>query len=172
MTDSEGRTFLYRCCQYSHWDTFFQVLSLKNGSLDVNIPDQSGWNPLLFCVRYGNLPAMTKLLYTPGIDINYRMADGWNSVLLAAAYGHLEVLKLLVNHGGASLDIDVRYNGFSPRDVAHINGKAETAAYLTLLGSRPGKRTMPYIRFEDRGEDDKQQLRDFLSSNTPYREPK
>jgi len=87
------------------------VLSLKNGSLDVNIPDQSGWNPLLFCVRYGNLPAMTKLLYTPGIDINYRMADGWNSVLLAAAYGHLEVLKLLVNHGGASLDIDVRYNG-------------------------------------------------------------
>mmetsp|Transcript_5734 Transcript_5734/g.6812 ORF Transcript_5734/g.6812 Transcript_5734/m.6812 type:complete len:696 (+) Transcript_5734:224-2311(+) len=161
--DGEGRTFLSKCCHWSRWDDFNLALSIGRTDLDVNIPDNTGWNPLLICVRYSRVSEIFKLLRNPDINTNYSMDDGWNALLLAAAYGHLDVIKLLVNIQ-SNICLGVYFNGMPPWRVAEINGHASTAAYLQKLGKVPGRRVMPY----EISEEEQSHMMDLVRKPLPH----
>jgi ankyrin repeat protein len=76
---------------------------IKMGA-DVNVADKKGLTPLMYAVRYCDLPTVQALLHASRTRIDVRSDDGATALLLAASYGRADVVELLIGMG-ADLNI-------------------------------------------------------------------
>jgi len=92
----------------------------------------SGWTPLLFAVRQGNL-AMVRLLLEQGADPNAANMKGKTPMHEAAGRGDAGIVKELLAMGA---DIEVVYKGLTAGETA---ARAKHLAVERLLGVTPAK---------------------------------
>ncbi|KAI0904465.1 ankyrin [Ustulina deusta] len=71
---------------------------LRCPSLDVNITDNIGLNPLLTAVKEESFLTAQLLLSYSTIDVNFQTPAGINSLLVAVGRGNLEIVQLLLSH--------------------------------------------------------------------------
>ena len=80
---------LHRACATGDLDL---VKSLIESGYDIEISNSSGWTPLIYASRFGNLEIVNYLIYN-GANIEVRVdVDGLHSFLL-----HLMIILKLLN---------------------------------------------------------------------------
>ena len=93
----------------------------------------SGFTPLDFAVRSGNIDTVRRLLRVPGIDVD-KASNLTNPLSTAASKGNLEMVKALVE-AGANINHRAVYN-VTPLMVVAANGKEDIVRYLISSGAK------------------------------------
>jgi hypothetical protein len=102
------------------------ALLLKAGA-DPDIGNVEGVTPLMYGVRYGNLP-ICELLLEYGATVNTRDVYGETALMLASRDGYFEVVRLLLSNGANSA---IRSKeGKTALDFAQDNKQGEIARIL------------------------------------------
>ena len=92
----------------------------------------SGFTPLDFAVRSGNIDTVRRLLRVPGIDVD-KASNLTNPLFTAASIGNLEIVKALV---GAGADINFKaVSDVTPLIGVAANGKEDIVRYLISSGA-------------------------------------
>ncbi|XP_069690783.1 ankyrin-1-like [Periplaneta americana] len=99
----------------------------------VNTKDKSGWTPLLYASRQGNLD-IVQILIKHKADVSFRNESGECALHLAVREGHLSVVKYLVEHGA---DIQLGNNKeYTPLFIAVAAGHLSVVDFLVQNGAR------------------------------------
>lgn len=99
----------------------------ERGTAVVNQKDDSGYTPLLYASRSGDLQ-LVEVLIKYGADVNaLTPALQTSSLHRAAMMGHVEIVRTLLKHG-AKLTMD--FKGLWPSDHAKEKGFPELADVL------------------------------------------
>jgi uncharacterized protein len=95
-TDENGQTLLLIACMkgYSQLAKYL----VDENSLLVNIETPSGYSPVHYCAKYGQLNCL-KVLYENGSLINSQTNSGFTPLHLTAMNGNLEIAKYLMERG-------------------------------------------------------------------------
>jgi hypothetical protein len=114
------------------------VKDLLSRDVNVNIPNDEGWTPLLTASREGHLELVRELL-ARGANVNARenpnnSRGGYTPLLIACHQGHPEVARLLVGKGA---DVNARTNhGWTALSAAEFKGDSELKAFLLKAGAK------------------------------------
>jgi hypothetical protein len=73
-----------------------KLLLLKGAN--VNLQTLSGWSPLHYISRNGNVE-IAKILISNGADINLQRDDGKTPLHIAVTFNNIEIVKLLISSG-------------------------------------------------------------------------
>lgn len=74
-----------------------------NRTYDLELRDENGFTPIMWCCAYGQVPALRTLLKYK-VDINACGNRGENALLLASCNGHVEIIRVLLEQ-----NMDVNY---------------------------------------------------------------
>ncbi len=118
-----------------HWatavpDATMMALLLELGS-PVDAQSEQGATPLMFAVQDGSLEKVD-FLAVHGADVDARDDRGFTSLHRAAELGHVELVRFLLERGAAPAP---EAQGYTPRDMAEMRGRAEVVALLDQYGS-------------------------------------
>ena len=107
----------------------FIAQALRIRGADVTARSDSGFTPLMFAARSGDLE-LTRLLLDSDADVNTSVADGSTALLVATVRGHLALAEFLLEQGA---DPNV-----AP-DVLVGYARYFRASWKTVLGGAPTK---------------------------------
>ena len=103
----KGQTALMWAIAESHDDVAEYLLDRR---ANPTTKSSSGFSPLLFAARMGDLP-MIKLLLAKGADINEEAGDGSTPLLITTIRGHADVALYMLEHGALA---NPDKTGFTP----------------------------------------------------------
>lgn len=136
VIDSLGQTALIAAVSHNSLETVKLLLEHK---ANVNLPDGSGWTPLIYAAYFGGSPELFTELLNHGADINARNDRGATALFLASATGHEEQVKFLLGHG-ADKGIESTA-GYSPLRIAQLRGQGKIVALLEPVAPAAAKKT-------------------------------
>ena len=82
---------------------------------DINSPDITGWTPLLWAAKAGNL-GVAELLLERGVLTDHVDIDGNSALHVATHFNQVETTRILMNYGASLLILNNR--GMTCLDVA------------------------------------------------------
>lgn len=73
---------------------------IKSDLFDINLPDQSGWSPLLYAIASDHAEAVDLLLGSPDVDLQVQSVReaGANALTIAASGAHFNILGKLLDY--------------------------------------------------------------------------
>ncbi len=123
--DSLGQSALIAAVSHNSLDIAKLLLDHK---ANPNLPDGSGWTPLIYGAYFGGSAELLTELLNHGADINARNDRGVTALFLASAAGHEEQVKFLLSHG-ADPGIESTA-GYTPLRIAQLRGQGKIVALL------------------------------------------
>ncbi len=122
--DADGNSALHRCIQ----DDYEHGFNLLVKFVDVNIPGDMGWTPLMLCGRIAGSARYVSILLANGADPNYQDPfDGETALMKAAIYGNREVIEILLPVSNKKIKSK---SGFTAHDKALSEGNLDIAKLL------------------------------------------
>ncbi|XP_066293531.1 histone-lysine N-methyltransferase EHMT2-like isoform X3 [Branchiostoma lanceolatum] len=128
--DMEGLTCLHLAAKAGNLDICKYLLS--TGSIDVNVQDEGGWNPMIWAAEHKHLD-IVKLLLSRGADQNLR--DNEENICLhwAAFSGSVDVAEVFLN---AKCDINsINIHGDTPLHIAARENHYECVVLILSRGA-------------------------------------
>ncbi|MES2489188.1 MAG: ankyrin repeat domain-containing protein [Pseudomonadota bacterium] len=123
--DSLGQTALIAAVSQNSLAGVKLLLSHK---ANPNLPDGSGWTPIIYGAYFGASDELLTELLKSGADINGRNDRGVTALFLASAAGHEELVKFLLSNG-ADKSIESTA-GYSPLRIAKLRGQGRIVTLL------------------------------------------
>jgi ankyrin repeat protein len=134
--DSLGQTALIAAVSHNSLDC---VKLLLDHQANANLPDGSGWTPLIYGAYFGANDELLTALINHGADVNGRNDRGVTALFLASASGHEDQVRFLLGHGA-----DPRIEstaGYTPLRIAKLRGQRKIAALLDPVSSSAQDKT-------------------------------
>ena len=130
LKTKHGMNCLHIAACYVHLNLCKTLINKYN--VDVQLPDNDGWNALHFSARNGSYEVV-KFFTDMGTDTNLKGTDGKNCLHIAARYGHLNLCQTLKN----KYNIEVQLPDNNGRTALHFSagsGSHEIVKYFTNMG--------------------------------------
>lgn len=125
QVDALGQTALIAAVSHNSLEC---VKVLLDHQANANIPDGSGWTPLIYAAYFGGSDELLGTLLSHGADINARNDRDVTALFLASASGHEEQVKFLLSHG-ADQSIQSKA-GYTPLRIASLRGQGKIVSLL------------------------------------------
>lgn len=125
QVDSLGQSALIAAVSHNSLDVVKLLLDHK---ANPNLPDGSGWTPLIYGAYFGGSAELLTELLNHGADINARNDRGVTALFLASATGHEDQVKFLLAHGADSSIASTA--GYTPLRIAQLRGQGKVVALL------------------------------------------
>lgn len=125
QVDSLGQTALIAAVSHNSLEC---VKLLLDHQANANVPDGSGWSPLIYAAYFGGSNELLTELLNHGADIDARNDRDVTALFLASASGHEEQVKFLLSHG-ADQSLQSK-GGYTPLRIASLRGQGKVVSLL------------------------------------------
>ena len=133
VENGDGLTPLYVACEAG---TLRVVKALVERGADLKTMGPYGTNLLYAAALHDNVDVLRYLLETGALDVDEEDHDGDTPLINACAFGRLDVVKVLVEVGGAEVDVALRGRG--PLYWACDGGHMDVVRFLLEAGAWGG----------------------------------
>ena len=89
--------------QYSKWDNYDKFIKLCDKYTNLDIHDDDGMTPLLWCAATGNIKLLKFILYSnnKNYNINFKNNKGNTALHEASSWGYDNIVELLLQHNSS-----------------------------------------------------------------------
>ena len=132
MQDHDGQTLMHFAVSAGHFDVVSLLLE-QCPELDVNIPDEEGYNPFMIACKDGYTELVKLLAQSGRVNVNLTSSYGYTPLFVSSCNGHVDVVQFLLSYPFFNPPIDVNqadHTGYVPLLIASRNGHVAVVKLL------------------------------------------
>ena len=120
--DGEGHPALINATRFGFNSV---AIFLVEHKASPNLPDKSGWTPLMYAA-WGDDPGLAKMLLAHGAKLDSTDNEGLTPLAIAAQNAKVNAARALLD-AGADVNTPVAKGGYTPLMLASMSGSTEVA---------------------------------------------